>query len=126
MTNTDELNNNMAKALNGESFKTPDYGAVGIAVMTIDGTTEQLTDETGTRVATSSNRTNNVVTVTWIRSGTDVVDTVNGDDIKSIGVFNTSASTPTDKLLTGVSVSGLRQTLNFDIETEIEYTVNRR
>jgi len=82
-----------------------------------------FTDEIGDRISNSRAVTNNVVTLISTRTAGDVVDTVDGDTIKSIGMFNQSS---------GGTVRMLRNppdivhTINFDLETRLDLTFSRR
>lgn len=121
-TITDSLLNNIAKAMNGETFKIFDYLSVATTEVTaIDTTSTSLDGEIGTRIGTSYSRTDNTVTVTALRSGVDVIDTVNGDILYTSGLNGDL----TDELLTGTIHAGVTQTTDYDIQFEYTFTFGR-
>lgn len=119
---TNDFLNNVAKAIAGESFNTIEYFSVGETAMTIAPSTTVLTDEVGTRIVASPSRTTNVIEFTGTRSGTDVVDTVDGD---IIATFGTNLASGGSDLQSGVSVAGVTHTTAFDIDFIVTVTVNR-
>lgn len=123
MTIVDTFLNEQAKAINGESFVVPTHLAVATTVVTAIATTDtDLSGEIGTREALSGSRVDNVTSLSAVRSGADVQDTANGDEIKSSGIFSAITS---GELLSGVVHGGITQTTNFDIEFVYDITVNR-
>ena len=113
-----------AKAMNGETFIIPSYLAVGSAdVDSISNAATTLSDEIGTRVAMTGSRTDNTLKISAIRSGTAVIDTVNGDDITQSGAHGTLAGSD---LLVSAIHNGVTQTTNFDLETEYTLGWDRR
>ena len=123
---TDTHLNELAKAANQESAIFPNYLARGTTDITAVNTDDTTIDgEIGTREDLTGVRTANVVEWSGIFSGADVQDTSNGDDIGSVGVFNTITSATTDPLQIGVAVNGVLQTTNFDVEVITNITYNR-
>lgn len=124
MTVVDTMLNEVAKSINGESFIIPSHLAVASTTVSAIATTDtSLSGEIGTRVELEGSRTSNVISFSGLRSGTDVVDTTNGDSIKSSGIFDQVTS---GELLIGVVHGGITQTTNFDIDFVYEVTVNRQ
>jgi len=123
MTTTDNQLIEGAKALAGESYSTASYLAVATTeVANILVTDTALAGEIGTREALDITRTSNSVDFTAIRSGADVIDTSNGDDIKSSGTMTASSG---GILLSGATHGGITQTTNFDLEFIYQQTVDR-
>ncbi len=123
MVFTDIHLQNLAKAMNSESFTVPVYQAVGENTITADPTDTALDGEIGTRVAGSKSRTTNQVSLTALRSGADVIDTINGDDLRAVALFDTATS---GELHTELSISSLIQTTSFDLEFQWDLGYNRR
>jgi len=124
MTVTNILLKEITKAINSESYIVPAYIAVATTeVASINTTDTVLSGEIGARMSTANTRTDNNLVMSAIRTSASVVDTANGDDIKTTGLFDTTSGA---YLLTGVVVSGVTHTTNFDIEIEFGLTVDRR
>ena len=123
MTITDVDLIERTKAYNGESFTIPSHLAVATTVVTnIDTTDTSLSGEIGTRLELTGSRTNNVISLSAVRSGSIVQDGTNGDSIKSSGIL----SALTDgNLHAGVVHGGITQTTNFDIEFVYQITTGR-
>jgi len=123
MTIINSFLNNMAKASVGESFDTLTHLLVGTTEVTsIDVADTALEGEIGTRASLTRSRVNNTSSFTAIRSGTDVIDTTNGDNLRSVGAD--IAATGNDLQL-GVVIDEL-QTTAFDIEFQFDVSFNRR
>jgi len=122
MVITDKYLEEMAKAAAGSTFDTLNYFSVGETVAVIGTTTAVLPGEVGSRKATSVARTDNVIEFTATRLATDVVDTIDGDDIKTFG--SNVASSGSD-LLSGVSVAGVTHTTAFDLDLILTVSVVR-
>lgn len=117
MTITDTTLNEVAKAIANESFLVPNYLATGTTIVTSINTTDtSLSGETGDRIALTGSRTNNEIEFTATRSASDVVDTTNGDAIKSSGLHNTDTAATSDPLLFGVVHAGITQSTDYDLE----------
>ena len=120
---TDQFLNEIAKAFNAESFVYPSY----MLVSTDSAYTPAVTDtsvpgEVGSRFSITRSRSNNVVTISGIRSGA-VVTSTSGDVLYAYG-DNSAISSGT---LTGVaSLPSLTHTTSFDLEFQNQITVNRR
>lgn len=122
-TITDGFLTNIAKAMNNESFQIPDYLGVATDVVASIGTTDStLSGEIGSRIEFSGSRSNNIVTLTAIRSSVSVIDQENGDTLNTSGAFGDSTG---DTLFAGVIHNGITQTTNFDIEFQYEITYDR-
>jgi len=127
MTVTDTFLEEIAKAMNSESYVIPAYQAVGTSgVLVIAASDTALSSEIGSRVSLSTTRTLNEIEFSGIRSGAVVIDTTNGDDIRSTGMFNTATESTSDKLLQGIATNGITQTTNFDVEFITNIQWNRR
>lgn len=114
--------NNVAAALNSETYLVPGYLAIGTTEVTVINTTDTvLAGEISDRESLSTARINNSVEYTAINSGADV-DTSAGWDIKTVGSMSAETG---GLLMTGVVVSGVTQTTNFDIEVVTTINVNR-
>lgn len=124
---TDTFLEEMAKAIKEESYVVPAYQAVGTSgVDVIAASDTQLSGEIGTRDILTSDRTQNQIEYSAIRSGASVVDTLNGDDLRSTGLFNTNTQSTSDELLQGIAMNGVTQTTNFDVEFITNIQINRR
>jgi len=123
---TDEFEKDIAKFLNEETSRVPNYLAVGTTAITAYGPTDTDCDgEIGTRLALSNSRVDNVVEYSAIRSGATVIDTASGDSYGSVALFNTITQSTTDPSEVGIAVSGVTQTTNFDVEVVTNIRVNR-
>ena len=122
MTITNGHLDNIAKAMAGEAFDYPTHALVATGVNTsIDITDTGLVGEIGSRLTSTASRALNVVTFTSLRSGTDVIDSANGDDLTAVGFDLASTG---DNLQFGVTTSELHTTA-FDLEIEAELTYGR-
>ena len=93
MTLPDTILTNMAKALNSESHNVPTHNVVATTEVTsisISATT--LSGIIGTADAVVASRSQQTVNFIGTRSGTGVVDTSNGDALKSCGIFDAASS----------------------------------
>ena len=123
MTVTNTFLNELAKAINGESYLTASHIVAGSTdVSTIDTSDTTIQGELGSRISTSGSRTDNNVEFSAIRSGAVVIDTTNGDDINSAGLLTAETG---GELLSGITLGGVTQTTNFDIEFIFDLTVER-
>jgi len=125
---TDNMLIQVAKAIEGTSYDVPSYTAIGTdtAMTEIQSTTEQLSGEIGTRMSSSILRSGNQVEYSAIRSGASVIDTANGDDLTSFGVFSDATQSTSDLLLTGVAIAGTLHTTAYDIEFITQLEVERK
>ena len=122
MTITDSFLENVAKAMAGVSYDYPTYNLVATGInTTIDTDATALTGEVGTRGAYTISQSVNEVTYNFIRSGTSVLDTTNGDDLTAVG--GDIGSTSSD-LQFAIPITET-QTTSFDLEFEFVLTVNR-
>jgi hypothetical protein len=116
--------NEVAKAINNESFVIPSHLAVGTGTVSSFLTTDtSVYGEIGTREEFSGSRIDNTITLTGVRSGTDVADTTNGDTLTNSGIYSASSG---GTFLTGATHSGIIQTTNFDLEFIYTYTIERK
>lgn len=124
MTVTNTFLNEITKAINSESYIVPAYIAVATTeVAAINTTDTVLSGEIGGRMSTTNVRVDNNLNMSAIRTSASVINTEDGDDIKSTGLFDTTSGA---YLLTGVVVAGVTHTTNFDIEIEFGLTIDRR
>lgn len=120
---TNTFLNTICAAINDETFMTPSYLAVATTVVSaILSTDSALSGEIGSRESMTGTRVNNIVTYDAIRSGVDVINTQTGDVLTSFGLFPLSTG---PNLLSGVVVSGVTHTTNFDIEIITQIKVDR-
>jgi len=103
----------MAKSANGESFVYPGFDAVSTDGITTDVTDTSLDGEIGTRLTLTGTRVDNQVQWSGLRLSTDVVDTSNGDTLRSLGMLSATSS---GTLLTEQSPFQLLHTASFEIE----------
>jgi len=121
---TDIFLNETAKAINNESYSIPSHQAVGTTEITaVQATDTSISGEIGGRVAVTRSRTSNQVEITALRTAVSVVDSVNGDSIKSTGIFDAASD---GNFLTGVAINGVTQQTSFDVEFVTTLTVNRK
>lgn len=113
----------LAKAVAGQTSATTSYLGFSEATTAVDTSATSFASEVGSRVALTNVRTLNEVEFVGLRSSTDVVDTVNGDDLNKIGTFETNVST---QQFEESNLSGINHTINFDVEVVINFAVNRR
>ena len=117
---TDIFLNNLAKAINGESFTLPAYNAFSSSVITVDATDTSLPTEYD-RSSASGARINNTVTFTSVRSG--AIASSSGDYINSMGLL--SSSTVGD-LHVEALVPNVLHTTSFDLEVDWAITIERK
>jgi hypothetical protein len=119
MTVTNTLINNLAKALNSESFTVPTRNIVATEIpITLDITSTTLSGLLGTGDVLSGLRSNNTVTFTAVRSGASVEDVADGDNLQAAGIFDGTL------LQIGVPITELHTT-SFDMEFVWDITINR-
>jgi len=123
MTITNNFLNEIAKSINDESYEVSTSQAVATTIVASIYTTDtSLSGEIGARTSLSGTRTNNELEFTSLRSSTSVLDTTDGDKLKSTGLLTATSG---GILLTGVVLSGITQTTNFDLEVVTSISVNR-
>ena len=123
MAITDIFEIEVAKAIAGESASMPSHTGVSSDAVAVLTTDTSLSNEMGTREAVTTARTDNTIQFTSIRSSVDVIDTVSGDPIRQVGIFNTA--TQPNGLLAGTTVDGVTQTTSFDLEIIFDLEVVR-
>jgi len=72
-----------------------------------------LSGEVGSRISCSVSRSSNEVTITGTRSGTSVVDTVNGDTLYGFGVFDSAVG---GTLFVSGDLPAILHTVNYDLD----------
>ncbi len=109
----------VAKAMAGESFVTPDYYAFSNTLTTVDVTDTTMSGEYGSRILTSMSRNENIISYSATKTGALVSSS--GEDIKGIASLSASSG---GVLMTETVVPTISQTQAFDIEviTQITYT----
>jgi len=122
MTIMDNLLNDMAKTLIGDTFTAPTHGAWSSTAITIDPTDTTLSGEFGTRSTMVGSRILNEVTFTGLRTGASVTSST-GERLNSMGLFN-AASVGT--LHSEALVTSVLHTSDFDVELDWIIKVNRR
>lgn len=118
---TDLMLNEMAKGLAGDSFVIPSHFAYSTDTVAITAAMTTISGEVSTRNAAGDVRTLNQVNFSGIRSGTQVTSSA-GITLKTLGVFSASTS---GTLLSAVTLPSILHTTTFDIDTEVNYTINR-
>ena len=113
MTVMDNYLKELAKSTNGESHVYPGFDAVSTTAITTDVTDTSLDGEIGTRLTLTGTRVDNQVQWSGLRLSTDVVDTSNGDTLRSLGMLGATSS---GTLLTEQSPFQLLHTASFEIE----------
>lgn len=113
----------LAQAVNGESFVVPNYMGVGTtSVSAFASTATAIYGEIGSRIATSKTRSSTTVTMSSIRLATSVVNTTSGDALTNYGLM---ASTSAGTVLIGDVLQGVTQTTAFDLEIDAIVTYVR-
>jgi hypothetical protein len=114
----------VAKAINDEGSVTlPSHLAFGETTIVASPSVTSVTDEVGTRPTASSTRNGTTVTYNGIRSGTDVVDTVNGDTLAASHLMTASSGGSVQAVQ---SLPNIRHTTSFDVEMQFEVSVTQR
>jgi len=122
MTLQDKYLTEVAKAVAGEGFENIDFSGYSDqdgSVTTSDGS---LTNEIGSRQGVTVSRNSKTVQYSTTRSGGDVVDTTNGDNIQEIGLFSDSTG---DNMQIFFDVAPINHTTDFDIETTVNVSIER-
>lgn len=91
---TDDLLEEVAKALAGESYSRSSHQAYTEEVSpSYDGSEDSLSGEFGSRNSVSTSRNGSTVTVTALRVGAgDIVDSANGDTLTGTALFDASSA----------------------------------
>lgn len=121
MVLTDVFLEEMAKALNNESFTTPVGIAFSSSVITPAATDTSLAHEYD-RAGLSGTRSTNEVTFSGLRSG--AVASSTGDYINLVGVLSTS--TTGGNLFVEALVPSVLHTTSFDFEVDATITIERK
>lgn len=117
---TDVFLQEMAKAINGESFTKPVGIAFSSSVITPAATDTSFAHEFD-RATLSGSRTSNEVTFSGIRSGATASSS--GDYINLIGLFSTDTSS--GDLFVEALVPSVLHTTSFDFEVDATVTIER-
>lgn len=102
----------VAKAINSESFVVPSHQAFSTTDLTLDPAMTSFDGEVEDRSASSASRVQNVVTVTGIRSGTEV-SSFSGETLYETALFSAASS---GVLLAMQGLPAILQTTSYDIE----------
>jgi hypothetical protein len=121
MTVTDDFLEEVMKAVNGESYATPEYVSWSSDAITIDPTASSLTGEYGSRNGTTNVRSGTGLTLSVVKTGATVGSA--GERINSMGLFSTSTA---GIIMSQALVSSLLQTSDFDVELDWVITAQRR
>ncbi len=113
MTIYDNYLKEVAKSTNGESFVYPTHDLFSTDAVTVDVTATSVTGEIGSRKSLTGARVDNQVQWSALRTSADVVDTSNGDTLKSIGMITASSG---GTLMTVQSPFQILHTTNFEVE----------
>ena len=104
----------VAKALNSESYISANYLAIGTGALTTFGSSQtSITGEVGSRLPLTKTRSGNVLTFQATRSGATVLNTTSGDALTNVGILGPSTA---GTVLIGEILGGITQTTAFDIE----------
>lgn len=108
----------VAKAMSGESYVTPNYYAFSNTLTTANVTDSTLSGEYGSRLAVTKTRDDNIVTFSAVKTGALVSSS--GESIKGVGSFSASSG---GTLMTETVIPTINQTQAFDVEfiTSITY-----
>lgn len=100
------------------------YGSVSTSTdVESDPTVTSLDGEIGSRSSLSSSVTDNVLSLSFIRSGASVVNTAGGDSLTAVALFDNLTGGDIHQLVT---LPSLLHTTSFDIEFETQLTFGRR
>lgn len=117
---SDHFLEQIAAAINGESYDTPAYMAFSSSVITPDATATSLPTEIG-RDATTNSRVTNIVTFSATKSGATVG--AGGDRINSLGLVDTSTG---GTLFAQALVPSVLHTSTYDLEVNWKVKVERK
>lgn len=124
MVNHNNLLENTAKALAGESFVSINSLSVSSGTSFDDSPdSSDVGTELGSREVVSISRIDNITSFNAIRSGVDVVDVTNGDVLSGASWWSEQTG---GILLTTLALPSISQTTAFDIEFDFDLTINRR
>lgn len=118
---TNNFLNEIAKALNNESYTIPGYLAFGSSVIVPNAASTDLSGEFGSRYPLSNSRASNIVTFDGIRVGANVASS-SGEYLNSVGSLSSSSG---GVLFTENLLSSILHTTAFDVAVVIEVTVSR-
>ena len=119
----DNFLNEIAKAINSESYVVPSYITFGTSVISAAVTDTVLSGETGTRISATKTRSNNVITHNALKTGSTITSST-GTVIYSSAMFSALTS---GTLMTEIPISaGITHTTAFDIEVDWYVTIDRQ
>jgi hypothetical protein len=116
----DNLLNEIGKVLNAESYVVPGYAAYSTSDLTLDPAMTSFSGETPVRTTLTASRTNNVVSLTGIKTGTIVG--ASGQTLYEQALFDASTS---GTLLSMQSLPSVLHTTSYDIETNWDLQLER-
>ena len=119
---TDVFLNEIAKAMNAESYEVTNYLTFGTTVLSAVASDTSLSGETGSRLLTTKTRSDNSITHNALKTGATITSST-GTVLYSSALF----SQATDGVLcTEIPIlAGLTHTTSFDIEVDWDIIVNR-
>jgi len=117
----DEFLNKIAETI--DSNPVINFQGYSEELQSTDFTTLTFPDEIGARMSFTTLLQNNTLRHTSVRTGGDVVDTVNGDAINSVAWF--SASSGGDALIVR-NTPNIVHTVNFDLQSALTLTFERK
>ena len=124
----DEILINTTKLLNGETANIPSSLAVSTdsTVTTLSTAATIIPGEIGDRISLTGSRTNNVLSLSGLRSSASVITTSTGDTLAVSGIHAGLVQTDVDdKLMIYGTHPGTVQTTNFDIEFSYDLSIVR-
>lgn len=111
----------LARALNGESSVVIGEVAYSEDPTPANSNVSNFGSEVGNRTGVTRSRTGNELLVETTRSATDVVDTVNGDNLRRVMFVDNGSDAP----LVLASFPGILHTTSFDLSIQLELEVVR-
>lgn len=114
--------NNLAQAMNGDAYNYPSYGAVSTSAISVVATDTSMTGEIDSRFLMPGSVSNNQISYSGIRSGTEVT-VYGGDTLKGFGAFSASSS---GTMHAEITLPSITQTTNFDIEFNLTVNYTRQ
>jgi len=119
---TDLFLNEVAKALNNESYVVCNYITYGTDILSALSSDTSLSGETGTRSLVTRARTANVINHNHLKTGS-IITNPTGIELQSLALFD---ALTVGTLLTEAPIApSIIQTTTFDIEIDWGITINR-
>jgi hypothetical protein len=114
--------NEIAKAINSESFVVPAYLAFGTDTLSALSSDTSLAGETGSRVLVTKSRSGNTISHNGLKTGASITSST-GTVLYSSALFSASTS---GVLCSEIPITaGLTHTTAFDIEVDWNIIINR-